>query len=124
MKKIITKAIIYSILSATCFASENIEPDIEMGISTVMTPSLQDQLTLEDEKLEKQIPQRLPVVIPDDENKNIDTNENNQNTNSIQRTAARELFTLLKYIWQLMPQYGIQTASGLTVLGIWYKYFS
>ena len=104
MKKIITKSVLCSILSTACFAAENMEPDIEMGINTA-TSSTHSQLTLEDEKLEEQIPQRLLMTIHDAEA----THENNVNVNSDQHTATQDRFGFVKYVCDLIPQYGIQT---------------
>jgi hypothetical protein len=38
MTKITTKSAIYLTLLTTCLASENIESDLEMGITAVKTP--------------------------------------------------------------------------------------
>lgn len=110
MRKIITKAAICLTLSTICFAGENIEPDIEREIASIkITSSAISPSISADEKQEGQISQSLPMTIHDVED-------------------AQEGKTIWDYILVLtgnfIYDYGVQTTSGLTVLGVWYRYFS
>lgn len=112
MTKITTKSAIYLTLLTTCFAGENIESDLEMGITTVKTPAwIASSSISEDEKQEEKISQSLPMTIHD-----LKTTQESDT----QASQIWIVFITRKFIFD----YGAQTASGLTVLGVWYKYCS
>ncbi len=52
------------------------------------------------------------------------THENDMHVNPDQLTAVQKLLKFLQSVRKPISDYGIQTVSGLTVLGIWYRYFS
>jgi len=114
MTKITTKSAIYLTLLTTCFASENIESDLEMGITAVKTPDwIASSSISENEKQEEKISQDLPMTIHD-----------LKTTQEINTQASQIWTDIIAITRKFIFDYGAQTASGLTVLGVWYRYCS
>ena len=95
-------------------ASNEIENDVEMGISPASSSTY--FLSIHEEEKQEEQTQQLPMTIHND--------ENNLNVNPDQHAEEQEWPQFIKSVCKLTSQYGIQTVSGLTVLGIWYRYFS
>lgn len=114
MTKITTKSAIYLTLLTTCFASENIESDLEMEITAVKTPDwIASSSISENEKQEEKISQGLPMTIHD-----------LKTTQEINTQASQIWTDIIAITRKFIFDYGAQTASGLTVLGVWYRYCS